>query len=91
MPGQSGSLKELLCLFKDTVLEALDFSRGRVHAYEALLEMAGIKDFREVHELRMKQKKGIIRRLFSSLAPSLLPGTVEDVFASLSGNVRKIC
>lgn len=53
--------------------------------------MAGIKDFREVHELRMKQKKGIIRRLFSSLAPSLLPGTVEDVFASLSGNVRKIC
>lgn len=39
----------------------------------------------------MKQKKGIIRRLFSSLAPSLLPGTVEDVFASLSGNVRKIC
>lgn len=53
--------------------------------------MAGIKDFREVHKLRMKQKKGIIRRLFSSLAPSLLPGTVEDVFASLSGNVRKIC
>ena len=31
MPGQSGSLKELLCLFKDTVLEALDFSRGKVH------------------------------------------------------------
>ena len=31
MPGQSGSLKELLRLFEGAVLEALDFSRGRVH------------------------------------------------------------
>ena len=31
MPGQSGSLKELLRLSDGTVLEALDFSRGRVH------------------------------------------------------------
>ena len=31
MPGQSGSLKEPLRLFEGAVLEALDFSRGRVH------------------------------------------------------------
>ena len=47
-------------------------------AYEWLLKQIGA-DYGNVRDVRMKQKKGIIRRLFSSMAASILPSSLSGI------------
>lgn len=57
-------------------------------AYEWLLEQMDA-NYRDIKEVRVKQKKGLVRRLFSNVAASFLPVSLSDML-SLSGTPR-IC